>query len=83
MQINKNTTTSYASQRERDGGMVSQGIGKENIQTLEPMGKMQMYKEEPIQLSTNHFVFCAQSSRSWLGKVNARAWEEYGSQIKI
>ena len=28
MQINKNTTTSYASQRERDGGMISQGIGR-------------------------------------------------------
>ena len=63
--------------------MISQGIGRENIQTLEPIGKIQMYKEEPIQLSTNHFVFCAQSSRSWLGKFNAWGWEEYGSQIWI
>ena len=29
MQINKNTTTSYAPQRERDGGVISQGIGRE------------------------------------------------------
>ena len=28
MQINKNTTTSYAPQRERDGGVISQGIGR-------------------------------------------------------
>ena len=28
MQINKNTTTSYVSQHERDGGMISQGIGR-------------------------------------------------------
>ena len=26
MQINKNTTTRYAPQRERNGGMISQGI---------------------------------------------------------
>ena len=28
MQINKNTTTSYALKCERDGGMISQGIGR-------------------------------------------------------
>ena len=28
MQINKNTTNSYAPQRERDGGKISQGIGR-------------------------------------------------------
>ena len=38
MQINKNTTTSYAPQHERDGGIISQGIGR-NIQTLEPNGE--------------------------------------------
>ena len=57
MQINKNTTNSYAIQRERDGGMISQGIGRENIQTLDPMGKSQMSKGKPINLSTTHFVF--------------------------
>ena len=63
--------------------MISQGIGRENIQTFEPMGKIQISKGKPIKLSTTHFVFCAQSSRSWLGKVNAWGWEEYGSQIRI
>ena len=42
-----------------------------------------MSKGEPIKLSTTHFVFCAQSYRGWLGKVNAWGWEEYGSQIRI
>ena len=41
--------------------MISQGIGRGNIQTFEPMGKIQMSKGEPIKLSTTHFVFCAQS----------------------
>ena len=34
--INKNTTASYALQREGDGGMISQGIGWGFSQTLEP-----------------------------------------------
>ena len=38
MQINKNTTTSYILQRERDGGMISQGIGRGFSQTSEPIG---------------------------------------------
>ena len=63
--------------------MISQGIGRRNIQTFEPMGKIQMSKGEPLKLSTTNFVFCAQSSRSWLGKVNAWGREEYGSQIRI
>ena len=83
MKINKNTTTSYAPQCQRDGGMISQGIGRENIQTFEPMGKFQMSKGEPINISTTNFFFFSQSSRSWLGKVNAWGWEEYGSQIRI
>ena len=41
----------------RDGGMISQGIGSGNIQTFEPMGKIQMSKGKPIKLSTTHFVF--------------------------
>ena len=36
MQFNKIPTTSYAMQQ-RDGGMISQGLGRENIQTLEPI----------------------------------------------
>ena len=36
MQFNKIPTTSYVMQQ-RDGGMISQGIGREIIQTLEPI----------------------------------------------
>ena len=57
MQIHKNTTTFYVPQCERDGGMISQGIGRGNIQNLEPMGKIQMSKGKPMKLSTTHFVF--------------------------
>ena len=28
-----------------------------------------MSKGKPIKMSTTHFVFCAQSSRNWLGKL--------------
>ena len=49
--------------------MISQGIERENIQTLEKMGKTQMSNGEPIKMSTTHFFFCAQSSRNWLGKL--------------
>ena len=61
IQFNKNTTASYALQHERDGGMISQGIGRENVQNLEPMGKIQMSKGEPIKVLTTHFVFLCQS----------------------
>ena len=57
------------SMKQRDGGMISQGIGRENIQTLEPIVLSQMLKGNPIKLSTTHFVFCALSfisSRKWL-----------------
>ena len=56
MQIDKNTTTSYAPQRERDGGMISQGIGRENIQTLDPMAKSQMSKGKPHKYV--NYPFC-------------------------
>ena len=38
IQFNKNTTTSYELQRERDGVMISQGIGRGVSQTPEPIG---------------------------------------------
>ena len=47
MQFNKIPTTSYAMQQ-RDGGMISQGIGREIIQTLEPIVLSQMSMREPI-----------------------------------
>ena len=66
-----------------DGGMISQGIGREIIQILEPIGQIQMSMGEPIKLSTTHFVLCAQSFRSWLRKLMPWYAEEYGSQIHI
>ena len=49
--------------------MISEGIGRGNIQMFEPMGKMKMSKGKPIKLSSTHSVFFAQSSRSWLRKL--------------
>ena len=36
------------SMQQRDGGMISQGIGREIIQTLEPIVLIQMSMREPI-----------------------------------
>ena len=47
MQFNKIPTTSYAMQL-RDGDMISQGIGREIIQTLEPIVLSQMSMRELI-----------------------------------
>ena len=47
MQFNKIPTTSY-SNATRDGGMISQGIGREIIQTLEPIVLSQLSMREPI-----------------------------------
>ena len=58
------------SMQQTDGDMISQGIGREIIQTLDPTMFIQISKGEPIKLSTTHFVFCAQSfisSRNLLG----------------
>ena len=47
MQFNKIPTSSYAMQQ-RDGGMISQGIGREIIQNLETIVSIQMSMREPI-----------------------------------
>ena len=68
MQFNKIPTTSYVNAT-RDGGMISQGIGKEIIQTVEPIVLSQMSMREPMKLLTNLFVLCSQSfisSINWL-----------------
>ena len=57
------------SMQQRDGRIISQGIGRENIQTLDPIGLSQIPMGEPINLSTTFFVLCAQSfisSINWL-----------------
>ena len=62
--------------------MILQGIGG-GIQTLEPMGKSQMSKREPIKLSTTHFVFCAQTFRNWLGKLMHRDGKSMGVKFEF
>ena len=72
------------SMKQRDGGMISQGIGREIIQTLEPIVLSQMSMGEPIKLSTNFFFFCAQSfisSRSWLTQL--MPWDWKGMVVKF
>ena len=68
MQFNKIPTTSYAMQQRDGGRMISQGIGRKSIQTLEPIVLIQILIGEPIKISTTHFFLCTQSfisSRSW------------------
>ena len=54
---------------EEMGEWFQKEYGGGNIQTFEPMEKIQMSEGEPIKLSTTHFVFCSQSFRNWLGKL--------------
>ena len=74
------------SMQQRDGGMISQGIGRENIQTIEPIALSQMSIGEPIKLSTTLFVFLhpiIYFFHKLVGAVNALGREKYGSQIRI
>ena len=48
MQFNQISTTSYAMQQEMEG-MISQEIGREIIQTLEPIVLSQMSIRKPIK----------------------------------
>ena len=70
------------SMSQRDGGMISQGIGREIIQTLEPIVLSQMSMGEPIILSTTLFflmhpiIYFFQNLDE---VVNALGREEYGS----
>ena len=86
MQINKNTTTSYVPQRERDGGMISQGIGRGKYSNLWANG------ENPNVKGRTHkavnYPFCLLWPIIYLFQklvelVNALGMEEYGSQICI
>ena len=62
--INKIPKTSYVNATLKKWGHDFTRNGGGGIQTLEPMGKIQMSKGKPIKLSTTHFVLCAQSSKS-------------------
>ena len=61
MQFNKKKPTISYAMQQRDGGMISQGIGREIIQTIEPIVLIQMSMGEPIIISTTHFVLFTQS----------------------
>ena len=85
---NKKIPTTNNSMQQRDGGMISQGIGREIIQTLDPIVlrkvSSQMSMRGPIKLSTTHFVLCTQSfisSRSWLGQL--MHWEWRGMEVNF
>ena len=72
--------------QQRDGGMISQGIGRENIQTLEPIESSQVSMREPIKPSTTHVDFCTQpliSPKSWLGKLLPWEWEGMAVQNRV
>ena len=63
--------------------MISQGIAREIIQTLEPIVLSKCH-ERTHKLSTTHFFLCTQSFnsfRSWLGKL--MHWEWRGMVINF
>ena len=60
--------------QQRDGGMISKGIGRKIIQNIEPIVLSQMSMREPIKLSTTHFVFCFDpncKSRVFMSIINS------------
>ena len=83
MQINKNTTTIYVSQHERDGSMISQRIGREIIQTLEPIGQIQMSKgktHKAVNYPFCLFVPIINFYKKLVEEVISLGWERYGGQ---
>ena len=70
---------------ERDGGIFSQGIGRENIQTLEPIVLSQVSMRETISSHLPFFVLYTQSfnfSRRVVEAVNALGRERHGSKFR-
>ena len=53
-----------------------------NIQTFEPMGKIQMSRENPSSYQPPILSFCAQSLEV-VGEFIAWEWEEYGKKFKL
>ena len=51
------------------------------IKPLSQWGKFKCQRGKPIKLSNTHFVFCAQSSRSWLMKLFP--WDGKGTEVKF
>ena len=84
MQFKKIPTTSYAMQQ-RDGGMISQGIGRKIIQTFEPIVLSQMSMREPINSQLPILTYAPYHlilPRVGLA-INALGMERYGSQFCI
>ena len=67
--------------QQRDGALISQGIGRENIQTLEPNvnGRTHKCLIYPFLLLCPIIYFF----QKLVEVVNALGMEEYGSQIRI
>ena len=57
MQFNKKIPATRYGMQLRDGGMISHGIGREIIQTLEPIVLSQMSMGEPIKLTTTFLSY--------------------------
>ena len=62
--------------------MISKGLGRGNYSTFEPMGKIQMSRENPSSCQPPILSFCAQSLEV-VGEVIAWEWEEYGEKIEL
>ena len=74
------------SMQQRDGGVISQGMGRDNIQTIDPIVLSQISMGEPIKLSTTIFVFLhpiIYFFQKLVEVVNSLGMEEYGGQIRI
>ena len=57
-----------------------------DIQTLEPMGKIQMSKGKPIKLSTTHFCFFVSIvyfCQKLVEELISLGWERYRGQTQI
>ena len=53
----------------------------EIFKPLSQWRKSKCQRGKPIKMSTNHFVFCTQSSRSWLRKLFP--WDGKGMEVKF
>ena len=64
--------------------MISQGIGRGSIQTLDPMGKIQMSKgktHKAVNYQFFHFPQSFISAINWLRKLFS--WEGKGMEVKF
>ena len=77
-------TTSYVNATLKGWGHDFLRIREGDIQTFEPMGKIQMSKGKPIKMSTIFLVLFTQTfitTRKWLRKLFP--WDGKGMEVKI